>query len=472
MKIKYLIILLLSVLVFPFVASAQVAMPTSVPPIQPMPPIPAPLPQQSSGGFIQFNNLVVQSVSSQSVPAEIIASYSYNSVTPIIPLESSGQGMSGSASVNGNVPTISNGSNNITCRSYMGLTDNVGQAIPCPEPPSVAFPNATSSSGFNSSGTTGGASGGGSGVGAPAIIISPISPSPVPPVVGGASYRIEVDQNTQLMLRDRTPTTLADFSVGDQINVFGFYNTDGSIQAYLVRDLSKPVQSQFIQLNNVNLISISSTTIPATLVVAQQLGNPCYNFGPMGNVKAPAMCPMGITSLNTNAATQNIVIPTPLMPVWNSSRKYVVNVDDQTTILDNSRTEIPLSSLSVNDQLNIYGDTNDNGQTLQADIIRDLSLPTSSVSTPEPGCYSFNTNLSIGMSGSGVTALQTALQKDGESVKITGTFDDQTASAVSGFQQKYASQILTPNGLQYGTGYAGKSTRSELNSLFGCTGGL
>lgn len=85
-------------------------------------------------------------------------------------------------------------------------------------------------------------------------------------------------------------------------------------------------------------------------------------------------------------------------------------------------------------------------------------------------CYAFNTNLSIGMNGSGVTALQTALQKDGESVAVNGSFDDQTAAAVTGFQEKYASSILAPYGLTNGTGYAGKSTRAELNSLFGCHG--
>jgi hypothetical protein len=69
-----------------------------------------------------------------------------------------------------------------------------------------------------------------------------------------------------------------------------------------------------------------------------------------------------------------------------------------------------------------------------------------------------------------VTELQTALQKDGESVTVSGTFDDRTASAVTAFQEKYQSQILAPYGLTYGTGYAGKSTRAELNSLFGCSG--
>ena len=86
-------------------------------------------------------------------------------------------------------------------------------------------------------------------------------------------------------------------------------------------------------------------------------------------------------------------------------------------------------------------------------------------------CYTFNENLSIGMSGSAVTALQTALQKDGESATVTGAFDDRTAAAVTAFQEKYQSTVLAPNGLSNGTGYAGKDTRAELNSLFGCTGG-
>ena len=102
-------------------------------------------------------------------------------------------------------------------------------------------------------------------------------------------------------------------------------------------------------------------------------------------------------------------------------------------------------------------------QALQA------QLPTQqSNSTSTAWCYTFNTNLSIGMSETDVTDLQTALQKDGESVTATGTFDDQTASAVTAFQEKYASIILTPYGLSNGTGYVGKTTRAELNSLFGC----
>lgn len=90
--------------------------------------------------------------------------------------------------------------------------------------------------------------------------------------------------------------------------------------------------------------------------------------------------------------------------------------------------------------------------------------------TPAPAtwCYNFGANLEVGSTGADVSALQQALVKDGESVSVSGSFDEQTASAVSGFQQKYASQVLTPNGLQFGTGYAGRATRAKLNALYGC----
>ncbi len=84
-------------------------------------------------------------------------------------------------------------------------------------------------------------------------------------------------------------------------------------------------------------------------------------------------------------------------------------------------------------------------------------------------CYVFSTDLTFGAMGAEVTELQTALQKDGEQVKITGVYDNQTAVAVTVFQQKYASTVLAPNGLTSGTGYTGAATRAQLNLLDGCS---
>ncbi|MEK7187556.1 MAG: hypothetical protein AAB691_01755, partial [Patescibacteria group bacterium] len=86
-------------------------------------------------------------------------------------------------------------------------------------------------------------------------------------------------------------------------------------------------------------------------------------------------------------------------------------------------------------------------------------------------CKTLDRNLTFNDSGDDVEFLHLSLEKEGFSVggeRKTKTYDDQTASAVSGFQQKYKTEILTPVGLEYGTGYFGKGTRAKLNSLYGC----
>ncbi len=115
--------------------------------------------------------------------------------------------------------------------------------------------------------------------------------------------------------------------------------------------------------------------------------------------------------------------------------------------------------------------------SLQAQIaallqqIQSLQAQLASTQGGTASCYTFNNNLMIGSTGTDVTELQTMLQKNGESVNVNGTFDDQTAAAVTGFQEKYQSAILAPYGLTNGTGYVGPSTRAQLNAIYGCNAG-
>lgn len=108
-------------------------------------------------------------------------------------------------------------------------------------------------------------------------------------------------------------------------------------------------------------------------------------------------------------------------------------------------------------------------QTEIAQLTAQLQALQAQQSTTPNWCYTFNTNLRIGDTGQGVQALQTALGKEGLSSSSTDTFDEQTASAVTGFQEKYKDEVLTPLGLQYGTGFVGSATRTKLNALYGCT---
>lgn len=85
-------------------------------------------------------------------------------------------------------------------------------------------------------------------------------------------------------------------------------------------------------------------------------------------------------------------------------------------------------------------------------------------------CYNFNVNLRIGDSGERVRALQTALEKEGfYQGTITGNFNEYTALAVVRFQEKHRSKVLAPWGLTRGTGFVGPTTRTELNTLYGCS---
>ena len=104
-----------------------------------------------------------------------------------------------------------------------------------------------------------------------------------------------------------------------------------------------------------------------------------------------------------------------------------------------------------------------------------------SITPPTQWCHTFNVNLKIGDSdkspvGEGeIGALRSALTREGfeigdeHSSNFPAYFGESTAAAVTGFQEKYKNEILTPSGLQRGTGYVGPATRKKLNQLYGCS---
>ncbi len=89
--------------------------------------------------------------------------------------------------------------------------------------------------------------------------------------------------------------------------------------------------------------------------------------------------------------------------------------------------------------------------------------------------FVFNKNLKLGDTGEDVFELQKILNNDiSTAVSLSGLgskgnetyyFGEKTKNAVVAFQNKYANEILTPNGLFYGTGFVGLSTRAKLNSI-------
>lgn len=102
--------------------------------------------------------------------------------------------------------------------------------------------------------------------------------------------------------------------------------------------------------------------------------------------------------------------------------------------------------------------------------IAQLQVKIKTILVKKISCQRIKNNLYFGMrNNSQVRCLQEFLKSEGREVYpeglITGNFLVLTKLAVIRFQEKYASEILTPLGLTKGTGFVGERTRAKINQL-------
>jgi peptidoglycan hydrolase-like protein with peptidoglycan-binding domain len=112
---------------------------------------------------------------------------------------------------------------------------------------------------------------------------------------------------------------------------------------------------------------------------------------------------------------------------------------------------------------------------LTAALLSIAFITGSSVAGAQNPPQTFTQTLSIGSSGPQVLVLQKLLNKDsdtriaqagdGSPGLETNYFGSLTRGAVVRFQEKYATEVLTPVGLAQGNGLVGAFTRAKLNSL-------
>ncbi len=143
----------------------------------------------------------------------------------------------------------------------------------------------------------------------------------------------------------------------------------------------------------------------------------------------------------------------------------------ETSSIDDLSRQIQALQLTVQNLQRQLNEQRGGNTVVQSPAPISTNTPVSS-STNGNFCYTFTKNLRIGDSSEDVRALHTALSLERPRILTQAVslneFDEITASTVVAFQEKYASEILVPNGLKHGNGYVGASTRAKLNVLYGC----
>jgi len=150
----------------------------------------------------------------------------------------------------------------------------------------------------------------------------------------------------------------------------------------------------------------------------------------------------------------------PLVPYFRNSKDVIGYVGPNFRYQTISKNDIGISYL-ISDKYFIFTTS---WKSMQ-DVIKRLELEVETIE--------ITSELKINDKGEEVKLLQTWLAQDPTVYPerlVTGFFGNLTQKAVIRFQEKYASEILAPQGLVKGTGVVDFYTRMKLNELYGKSG--
>ncbi|MEK7608798.1 MAG: carboxypeptidase regulatory-like domain-containing protein [Patescibacteria group bacterium] len=205
-------------------------------------------------------------------------------------------------------------------------------------------------------------------------------------------YSIRVQEDSRILLRNRSRGALSDFSAGDRINVYGFLG-DGKneIEALIVRNLDKPVSYKNIQLNNVEIISgpvfsgydasgrelflLGGARFPVEIVVAKRFPTPCLGFGAESKSGSIVPCPMFESKIQPGQSSAEAA------PMRYPFTTYTIVLGEKTSVLNRVRKNISISDLAVGHVVNVYGRANSTNGKIEAEVVRDISLPANGAGT-------------------------------------------------------------------------------------------
>jgi len=155
---------------------------------------------------------------------------------------------------------------------------------------------------------------------------------------------------------------------------------------------------------------------------------------------------------------------------WEAST--IVEIEEVEENANSKYLEKPISKMSQQEILAKISEMEELLNQLKVQLVKIESEEDKSSSLPFACARVFDENLFYGLRNDDrVYCLQQFLKDQGSEIYpeglVTGNFLTLTKAAAIRFQEKYASEVLTPLGLETGTGFVGSMTRAKINQMLG-----